>query len=317
METMAAPAAQRAAMAGGRAAELGRPGQAEAIGSQDPIGEVDRCGQPPIQRVGIVPGRIDMPLPGDHVVEAGAEPGIACPNDAILRGAETAGLRALVALRPIRHGARVGGQEGAGHPGALEDAAAQQLREAPSGALLQDVRQDPEILVAVGIAGAGRKLQRPGGGHDAGGFDLPERRLGRRTMQHRHGPVVAQTRLVVAEVQRAWRRLLQQRQAGPHVVIEHRRVGKGVQDQAAGELLGDGAHAKQRVRREGKAPFGIGPAPGVTSQHLAVAQYGKRTAGSGVVAGQSFSIARSRPPECEVIMADTFASSLQEGNCRN
>ena len=228
-----------------------------------------------------------MPLPGDHVVEAGAEPGIACPDDAIFRGAETTGLRTLVALRPIRHGARVGGQEGVGHPDALENAAAQQLREAPSRALLQDIRQDPKILVAVGVAGAGRKLERPRGGHDAGGFDLTERRLDRRTLQHRHGPVVAQARLVVAKVQCAWRSLLQQRQAGAYVVIEHRRVGKCVQDQAAGELLGDRAEAKQRAWREGKAPLGIGPAPGVTSQHLAVAQYGNRTTGSGVVAGQS------------------------------
>src|SRR4029077_16798448 len=58
------------------------------------------------------------------------------------------------------------------------------------------------------------------------------------------------------------------------------------QDQAAGELLGDRAQAKQRAWREGKAPLGIGPAPGVTSQHLALAQYGNRTTGSGVVAGQ-------------------------------
>ena len=236
---------------------------------------------------GLIPGRIDMPFPGDHVVQAGTEPGIPCPDDAILRGAETTGLRTLVALRPIRQGARVGGQDGAGHPGALEDAAAQQLREAPSRALLQDVRQDPKILVAVGVSAARGKLELPGGGHEAGGFDVTERRLGWRTLQHRHGPVVAQTRLVVAQVQCAWRSLLQQRQAGTHVVIEHRRVGKCVQDQAAGELLGDRAQAKQRVRREGKAPFGIGPAPGVTSQHLAVAQYGKRTTGSGVVAGQS------------------------------
>ena len=107
-------------------------------------------------------------------------------------------------------------------------------------------------------------------------------------MQHRHGPVVAQTRLVVAEVQRTWRSLLQQRQAGAHIVIEHRRVGKCIQDQAAGELLGDRAEAKQGARREGKLPLGIGPAPGVTSQHLAVAQYGERTPWSGIVAGQSF-----------------------------
>ena len=110
-------------------------------------------------RLWFVPGRIDMPFPGDHVVERGADPGIACPDNAIFCGTETNGLRTLVALRPIRHGARVGGQEGVGHPGALENAGAQQLREAPSRALLQDIRQDPKILVAVGVAGARRKLE--------------------------------------------------------------------------------------------------------------------------------------------------------------
>ena len=229
-----------------------------------------------------------MSFPRDHVVEAGADPGIACPDDAIFCGPETTGLRTLVSLRPIRQGARVGGQEGACHPGALENAAAQQLRVAPSRALLQDVRQNPKILVAVGVAGARRKLEHPGGVYHSGGLYLPERRLGGRSLQHRHGPVVVQTRLVVAEVQGARRRLLQPRKPGAHIVIEHRRVGKRVQDQAAGELLGDRAQAKQRARREGKAPLGIGPAPGVTSQHLAVAQYRNRTPWSGVVAGQSF-----------------------------
>ena len=111
---------------------------------------------------------------------------------------ETGGLGTLIALRPIRHGTGVGGQERAGHPGALEDTGLQQFREASAGALLQHVREDTEILVSVGIAGARRKMQGPGGGHDSGGFHLAERRLSRRTVQHRHRPVVAQAGLVVA-----------------------------------------------------------------------------------------------------------------------
>ena len=65
--------------------------------------------------------------------------------------------RALVALGAVGHGGGVGGQQRARHAGGVEDAGAQQLREAAAGALLQDVRQDAKILVDVGIAGARRR----------------------------------------------------------------------------------------------------------------------------------------------------------------
>ena len=172
------------------------------------------------------------------------------------------------------------------HAGAFEDAGAQQFREAAAGALLHDVRQDAEILVDVGVAGAGREVQRARAGDHAGGLGVAERRLGRRAVQHRDRPVVAQAGLVVTEMQRARRRLLQERQAGAHVAIQHRRVGEGVQHRGAGELLGDGAHAEQRARRERDAAFGVGPAPGVAHQHLAVAQRGDGAAGSGIGARQ-------------------------------
>src|SRR5882757_1894577 len=121
---MAAPAAQGTAVAGDGAAELARAGEAEAVSGRMSVGEADRCGEPAMEGGGIVARRVDMALPGDHVVEAGAEPGIPGPQDAVLGGAEAAGLRALVALRAVRHGARIGGEERARHPGRLEDAAA-------------------------------------------------------------------------------------------------------------------------------------------------------------------------------------------------
>ena len=140
----------------------------------------------------------------------------------------------------------------------------------------------------VGMARAGREVQRACAGDHAGGLGVAERRLGRRAVQHRHRPVVAQAGLVVAQMQRRRRRLLQQRQAGAHIAIQHRRIGKRIQHHGAGELLGDGAHAEQRARRERDAPFGIRPAPGVAHQHLAVAQRGDRAAGSGIAAWQGF-----------------------------
>ena len=79
VEPMAAPAAQRAAMTGERTAELGAPVQAEAIDGRAAVGEAHRCGQPRIQRVCVVARCVDVALPGDHVVEAGAESGIAGP----------------------------------------------------------------------------------------------------------------------------------------------------------------------------------------------------------------------------------------------
>ncbi len=87
---------------------------------------------------------------------------------------------------------------------------------------------------------------------------------------------------------RGVRHLLQQRQTGADVVVQHRRVGECIQQHAAGELLGDGAHAEQRARREGNAPLGIGPAPGVAHQHLAGAQHGDGAARASVGAWKAF-----------------------------
>ena len=227
-----------------------------------------------------------MPFPGDHVVEAGAEPGIAGPEDAVLRGAEAGGDIALIALGAVRHGAGIGGEEGAAHAGAVEDARAQQLGEAAAGVVLQRVRQQAEILVHVGIARARRELQGGGAGDDPRRFRIAEGGFDRRAMQHRHRPVVAQAGLVVRQVERAGRRIAQQRQPGADQRVEHRRVAAGIQHRGAGELLGDGAHAEQRPRREGDAPFRIGIAPGMAQQHLAVPQHGDGAARPGIGARQ-------------------------------
>jgi len=83
-------------------------------------------------------------------------------------------------------------------------------------------------------------------------------------------------------MQRAGRGLFQPGQTRTHIGVQHRRIGEAVEHEAAGELLGDRAHAKQRARREGDAPFGIGPAPGVADQQLAVPQHGHRSARTGI-----------------------------------
>ena len=98
-------------MAGDRAAEFGASTQAEAIRGGVPSAKLTGADSRLIQRVRVIARRVDVALPGDHVVEAGAEPGIAGPQDAVLGGAEAVGRRALVALRAVRHGAGVGGQQ--------------------------------------------------------------------------------------------------------------------------------------------------------------------------------------------------------------
>src|SRR5580658_1466723 len=100
---MAAPAAQPAAMGGDLAADFGAPVQAEAVSGRRAVGESDGRGKAAVQRNGVVAGGVDVALPGDHVVEAGAEPGVAGPQDAVLRGPKTPVRRALVALGAVWH----------------------------------------------------------------------------------------------------------------------------------------------------------------------------------------------------------------------
>ncbi len=139
-----------------------------------------------------------------------------------------------------------------------------------------------KFWLQVPVARAGGELQRARAADHARRLAVAERGFGRRAVQHGNRPIVPQPGLIVAEVQRAWRRLLQQRQAGRHGGVQDRRIGKRVQQRGAGELLGDRAHAKQRARREWDAALGVRPAPGMAKQHLAAAQDGNRTARSGV-----------------------------------
>ena len=286
IQTVATPTAQRAAMGGDRAAQFPRPVQAEAISGRSAVGEGHRNGQAAVRCISIIARCVDVAFPGDHVIEAGAKTCISGPKDTVLRGTEATGSRALVALGAVRHGGGVSGQQCRRHAGAVEYARPQKLREASAGALLHDVRQDAKILVHIRVARAWCEMQRARARNHTCSLGIAERRLCRRAMQHRHRPIVAQAGLVVTQMQRTWRRLLQQWQPVAHVGIQHRRIGIGVQNNGAGELLGDRAHAEQRARGKGDAPLGVGPTPCVAKQHLAIAQRGDRAAGSGVGARQ-------------------------------
>ena len=236
----------------------------------------------------IVARRVDVALPGDHVVEAGAQAGVAGPQDAVLgrRGSRSpAGALRSPRCRPAWRGCRRPGRRSPCRRGRRSACAAARRssgRCAPA-AMSDSMRK---FWFDVGIARARRELQRARAADHARGLGVAERRLGRRAVQHRHRPVVAQARTGCgtgaarpAPAARAAAGGRARRRPAP-------TVGEGVQHQAAGELLGDRAHAEQRARREGDAPLGIGPAPGVAGQHLALAQHGDRAAGPGIGARQ-------------------------------
>ena len=286
IQAIAAPAAQAAAMGGDGAPKIAPARQAKAIAGRRPVREGDRPAEAPVEAARIVARRVDVLFPGDHVVETGAHPGVPGPHDAVFGGAKAAGLRSFVAFRPIGHGAGVRRQERGLHPHSLEDPGSQQLGEAAAGAMLQDIAQDTEVLVAIGIARPRRELQRARTADHPRRLPLAEWRFRRRAVQHRHGPVVAQARLVVAKMQRAGGGGLQPGQAGAHIGVERRRVGKGVEHQRTGELLGDRAHPEQGLGGEGDPPFRIRPAPGVARDHLALAQHRDRPARAWIGARQ-------------------------------
>src|SRR6185437_2461592 len=99
---MAAPAAERAPMSGDCEVELDAAAEAEAIGGGLAVGEAHRHGKTRIERLRVIASGIDMALPGDHVVERGTEPGIAGPQNTVLRRAEAVSNRTLVPFRTVR-----------------------------------------------------------------------------------------------------------------------------------------------------------------------------------------------------------------------
>ena len=99
-------------------------------------------------------------------------------------------------------------------------------------------------------------------------------------MQHGDGPIIAETGLIVAEVHGFGRRLGEVGQIRLDGSVQGCNVVGGRESRGTGELLGYGADAEERSRRERDAAFSIGPAPTVSNDDLAVADYGTCPAGS-------------------------------------
>jgi hypothetical protein len=192
VEAVAAPAAQRAAMAGDGLAEFLASAKAEAIGGGGAIGEMHRGREAAIEAIGVIARGVDKALPGDHIVERGGEAGIAGPEDAVLGGAKAAGDMARIALSAIGQRAGIGGEDGAGHAGGQQHTLAKQGGEILARAGSQDVGEDAEILVHIGIAAAGGEMQAGGAAQYPRGFGIAEGGLHRAAMQHGDGPVIAQ-----------------------------------------------------------------------------------------------------------------------------
>src|SRR5690606_41913553 len=83
MPALAAPAAQRTAMAGEPPAARFLELEAEAVGSRVAVAESLRTAEAAIDSVFVIPGRVDELLPRAHVVERCANTRIAHPVDAI------------------------------------------------------------------------------------------------------------------------------------------------------------------------------------------------------------------------------------------
>ena len=99
---------------------------------------------------------------------------------------------ALIALSAIGQRAGIGGEDGAGHAGGQQHTLAQQGGEILARAGGQDVGEDAEILVHIGIAAAGGEMQAGGAAQYPRGFGIAEGGLHRAAMQHGDGPVIAQ-----------------------------------------------------------------------------------------------------------------------------
>ena len=269
-------------MAGRGAAEELPAGQAEAIGGGRAVPEGHGRGEAVVEPIRLVPRRVDELLPGDHVFEAGGDAGVARPVDVVDGRAEACGERAFVAHRTAGDGGCVGIQPRIGHAGDIEDPAAKEIAELLAGPLLDEVGDQAEVVVAIGVAGAGGEMQALRAADDAVGILGVEDAFDRRAIEHGDGPVVAQAGLVVGEVEDARRAFRQRGQAATQILVEDARVGKLVEHQAAGELLRDGADEAHGQRCEGDAAFGVGPSPAVAREHLAVADHGDRAAGADI-----------------------------------
>ena len=85
-------------------------------------------------------------------------------------------------------------------PGLVKQMCPEQLGKRATGLSLEDIGQDAEILVAVGVSGARPELQAARASDHTSGVGVAKGRLGWRAMQHGDGPIITQAGLVVAEM---------------------------------------------------------------------------------------------------------------------
>ena len=200
-----------------------------------------------------------------------------------------AATRAFVALRPVRHRARIGREErGVPSPPRSKTLLAQQFGEAAPGALLHDVRQQAEVLVAgTSTACRARTAACACRAITPRGFGVAERRLRPASRAASRPPSSRAGRTGCGRG--AARRAPAAARSGSRARTSPSSAdGSGNASSTAAQvncLVIE--HMRNSVRgRERDAPLGVGPAPGVARQDLARAEHGNRAAWSSVGARQ-------------------------------
>ncbi len=282
MPALAAPAAQSPAMAGQSLAACFLEFKAEAVGSSSTVAESLRTAQATIDSAFVVAGRIDELLPGNHVVQRRADAGIAHPVDAIDGRQEAAHRIALIANAFIEQRG-IGNKFCGLHARRLENAFRQKFDKLPACMLFDQISQNAEIAVAVGIMRARCKMRGLQAAQQAlclfGQKDAF--RIG--PAQNRQRPVIAQARLVVAQIAHAGTLFSKLVEIGGKRIIKNFRLADTVEQNGAGELLADRTDRHARFGRHRLASGKIGKAPCMAQHDLAIFQHRDRTTRSLIV----------------------------------
>ncbi|MNT53169.1 hypothetical protein D3C72_1902450 [compost metagenome] len=113
--------------------------------------------------------------------------------------------------------------------------------------VLDQVGKDAVVAVRIGIARARFEMRRACARQQRPGVLPAEDAVRHGTLQHGQGPVVAQARLVVAEMCSFGALAADQRQVGVERAIEPGRIADRVEQYRAGEVFADRADRQQRA----------------------------------------------------------------------
>ncbi len=140
------------------------------------------------------------------------------------------------------------------------------------------ISQNAEIAVAIGIMRARREMRGLQAAQQALRLFRQKDAFRIGPAQNSQRPVIAQARLVVAQVAHARALFREPVEIGGKRIVKNFRLANAVQQHGAGELLADRADRHARLRRHRLARRKIGKAPGVAQDDLAILHHGDRAA---------------------------------------